>query len=117
LLAVSRSSAHRRPAEISEPDRVLLGLIDRQCLARPYYGSRRMAAWLATQRQVVNRQRVQRLMRLIGLVAIYPRPNTSKRPRRTRSNPYLLGGIAIERVNQMWCSDVTPAFAGAGSTS
>ena len=78
LLAVSRASAYRRPAEVSEADRVIMGLIDRQYLARPYYGSRRMAAWLATRGHVVNRKRVQRLMRLMGLVAIYQRPNTSK---------------------------------------
>ena len=78
LLAVSRASVYRRPAEVSEEDCTIVELIDRQYLARPYYGSRRMAAWLATQGHVVNRKRVQRLMRLAGLVAIYQRPNTSK---------------------------------------
>jgi putative transposase len=77
LLAVSRASFYRRPAEISEEDCTIVALIDRQYLARPYYGSRRMAAWLATQGHVVNRKRVRRLMRLAGLVAIYQRPNTS----------------------------------------
>jgi putative transposase len=68
LLAVSRSSVYRRPAEVSEEDLAIMVLIDRHYLARPYYGSRRMAAWLATQGHVVNRKRVQRLMRLMGLV-------------------------------------------------
>src|SRR3984893_13406579 len=77
LLAVSRSSIYRKPAEVSEQDRAIMALIDRQYLARPYYGSRRMAAWLATQGHLVNRKRVRRLMRLMGLVAIYQRPNTS----------------------------------------
>src|SRR5438132_8133901 len=63
LLAVSRASVYRRPAEISEEDCTIVALIDRQYLARPYYGSRRMAAWLATQGHVVNRKRVRRLMR------------------------------------------------------
>ena len=54
-----------------------MALIDRHYLARPYYGSRRMAAWLATQSHRVNRKRVQRLMRLLGLAAVYQRPNTS----------------------------------------
>jgi putative transposase len=63
---------------ISEEDCTIMTLIDRQYLARPYYGSRRMAAWLTTQGYDVNRKRVQRLMRLAGLVAIYQRPNTSK---------------------------------------
>ena len=71
LLAVSRASIYRRPAEISEEDCTIMALLDRQYLARPYYGSRRMAAWLATQGHVVNRKRVRRLMRLAGLVAIY----------------------------------------------
>ena len=62
-----------------------------------------MAAWLATQGDLVNRKRVQRLMRLMGLVAIYPRPNTSKAAAAHKVYPYLLGGIAIERVNQVWC--------------
>ena len=84
-----------------------MALIDRQYLARPYYGSRRMAAWLTTQGHLVNRKRVQRLMRLTGLVAIYQRPNTSKPAAAHKIYPYLLGGISIERVNQVWCSDVT----------
>src|SRR5260370_368944 len=66
-----------------------------------------MAAWLATQGHLVNRKRVQRLMRLMGLVAIYQRPNTSKAAAAHKVYPYLLGGIAIERVNQVWCSDIT----------
>ena len=78
LLAVSRSAVYRKPAEVNAADLAMMALIDRQYLARPYYGSRRMAAWLATQGHVVNRKRVRRLMRLLGLVAIYPRPNTSK---------------------------------------
>ena len=107
LLAVSRSSVYRRPPEVGEEDRTIMALIDRHYLARPYYGSRRMAAWLATQGHLVNRKRVQRLMRLMGLVAIYQRPNTSKAAAAHKIYPYLLGGIAIERVNQVWCSDVT----------
>ena len=66
-----------------------------------------MAAWLATQGHRVNRKRVRRLMQLLGLTAIYQRPNTSKPAAAHKIYPYLLGGIAIERVNQVWCSDVT----------
>jgi putative transposase len=66
-----------------------------------------MAAWLATQGHVVNRKRVRRLMRLAGLVAIYQRPNTSKPALAHKIYPYRLGGISIERVNQVWCADVT----------
>ena len=107
LLAVSRSAVYRKPAEVSAEDLALMTLIDRQYLARPYYGSRRMAAWLATQGDVVNRKRVRRLMRRLGLTAIYQRPNTSKPAMAHKIYPYLLGGLAIERVNQVWCSDVT----------
>lgn len=107
LLGVSRASVYRRPRPVSAEDLRLMELIDRQYLARPYYGSRRMAAWLATQGHVVNRKRVQRLMRLMGLVAIYQRPNTSKPAPEHAKYPYLLGGLNIERANQVWCSDVT----------
>src|ERR1700687_6200349 len=107
LLAVSRASVYRRPAEVSEEDCAIMALIDRQYLARPYYGSRGMAAWLATQGHFVNRKRVRRLMRLAGLVAIYQRPNTSKPAVAHKVYPYLLGGISIERVNELWCSDIT----------
>ena len=107
LLAVPRSTVYRKPAEVSAEDLAIMALIDRQYLARPYYGSRRMTAWLGTQGHVVNRKRVQRLMRLLGLVAIYQRPNTSKPAAAHTIYPYLLGGLAIERVNQVWCSDVT----------
>src|SRR5580704_10629365 len=107
LMTVSRSSVYRPPAPASDEDLAIMALIDRQYLARPYYGSRRMAAWLATQGHVVNRKRVQRLMRLVGLVAIYQHPNTSKPAAAHKIYPYLLGGLAIERVNQVWCADVT----------
>ena len=66
-----------------------------------------MAAWLATQGHPVNRKRVQRLMRLMGLVAVYQRPNTSKPAPENKVYPYLLGGQSITRVNQVWCADIT----------
>src|SRR3974390_1914027 len=105
--AGARSEVYPKPSEVSAEDLALMTLIDRQYLARPYYGSRRMAAWLATQGDVVNRKRVRRLMRRLGLTAIYQRPNTSKPAMAHKIYPYLLGGLAIERVNQVWCSDVT----------
>jgi putative transposase len=107
LLEVSRASVYRRPAPVSADDLRLMELIDRQYLARPFYGSRRMTAWLATQGHTVNRKRVQRLMRLMGLVAIYQRPNTSKAAPEHTKYPYLLGGLTIDRVNQVWCTDIT----------
>ena len=107
LLDVSRATVYRLPRPVSAEDLRFMEMIDRQYLARPYYGSRRMAAWLVTQGHVVNRKRVQRLMRLMGLVAIYQRPNTSKPAPEHPKYPYLLGGLSIERANQGWCSDVT----------
>jgi putative transposase len=106
-LALPRSAVYRKPVEVSAEDLAIMGLIDRQYLARPYYGSRRMAAWLATQGHIVNRKRVQRLMRVLALVAIYQRPSTSKPAPENRVYPYLLGGLAIRRVNQVWCADIT----------
>jgi putative transposase len=100
LLEVSRASVYRRPAPVSADDLRLMELIDRQYLACPFYGSRRMTAWLTTQGFPVNRKRVQRLMRLI-----YQRPNTSKAAPEHTKYPYLLGGLMI--VNQVWCSDIT----------
>src|SRR5437868_13626745 len=99
LLAVPRSSVYRKAAEVGAEDFAIMALIDRHYLARPYYGSRRMAAWLATQGHRVNRKRVQRLIRLMGLVAIYQRPNTSKTAPESKVYPYLLGGLSIARVN------------------
>src|SRR3954452_12955785 len=97
LLALPRSSVYRKPVEVSAEDLAIMALIDRRYLARPYYGSRRMAAWLATQGHRVNRKRVQRLMRLLGLAAIHQRPNTSKPAAAHKIYPYLLRGLAMRR--------------------
>jgi putative transposase len=82
-------------------------LIDEQYTACPFYGSRRMAAWLTQQGETVNRKRVQRLMRLMGLEAIYPKPRLSAAGRGHRIYPYLLRGVTIERPNQVWSADIT----------
>ncbi len=84
-----------------------MALIDRQYLRTPFYGSRRMAAWLQAQGQAVNRKRVRRLMQLMGLAAIYQRPRTSRPAPEHRIYPYLLRGLVIERVNQVWAADIT----------
>jgi putative transposase len=84
-----------------------MGLIDRKYTEHPFYGSRRMAVWLKRdQGQEVNRKRVQRLMRLMGLEAIYPRANLSA-GREHKVYPYLLRDVAVERVDQVWSSDIT----------
>jgi len=78
LLNISRSSVHYRPAEASEHELELMSLIDKQCLRTPFYGSRKMAAWLRGQGHAVNTKRVQRLMRRMGIEAIYRRPRTTR---------------------------------------
>jgi putative transposase len=107
LLSLSRSCWHYRPAAESAENLRLMRLIDEQYLRRPYFGSRRMALWLNEQREQVNRKRVQRLMRLMGIEAIYPRPRTTQRNAKHRVFPYLLRDVAIERPNHVWSSDIT----------
>ena len=82
-------------------------LIDEQYTARPFYGSRRMAVWLGQQGEDVNRKRVQRLMRVMGLEAIYPKPRLSMAGKGRRIYPYLLRGVKIERRDQVWSTDIT----------
>ena len=82
-------------------------LIDRQYLATPFYGARKIAAWLKSQSQRVNRKRVQRLMRLMGLKAIYRCPGTSVPAKGHTVYPYLLRGMKITRPNHVWAADIT----------
>ena len=107
LLGVSRSSIYYRPQGASEEDLSLMREIDRQYLETPFYGSRRMKAWLERQGIPVSRKRVQRLMRVMGLRAIYRRPRTSRPAQGVRVYPYLLGKAEITRPNQVWAADIT----------
>jgi putative transposase len=107
LLDISRSGLYYQPKAISEEDLTLMKLIDRQYLLRPFYGSRRMAAWLAGQGHRVNRKRIRKLMRLMGLRAIYRRPRTSKPAPGHKIYPYLLGNVKITRPDQVWAADIT----------
>ena len=84
-----------------------MGLIDRQYTARPFYGSRRMVVWLGKQGEDVNRKMVRRLMRVMGLEAIYPKPRLSLAGKGHRIYPYLLRGVKIERRDQVWSTDIT----------
>src|SRR6267143_1481134 len=90
LLGLSRSSYYYEPATESAENLALMALIDREYTAHPFRGSRGMRAWLRRQGQEVNRKRVQRLMRLMGLEAIYPKPRLSESGRGHRIFPYLL---------------------------
>ncbi len=82
-------------------------LIDRQYLVTPFYGARKIAAWLKGQNYSVNRKRVRRLMQIMGFKAIYRRPRTSKPAPGHKIYPYLLGGMKITRPNQVWAADIT----------
>jgi putative transposase len=91
-----------------------MALIDRQYTEQPSYGSRRMAIWLQGEGHTVNRKRVQRLMRLMGLEAIYPKPKLSVAAPGHKIFPYLLRGVAIERPDQVWSTDITYVPLPAG---
>ena len=107
LLGISRSSVYYRPRAPSQKDLALMKQIDQQYLATPFYGSRRMKVWLGRQGHWVNRKRVQRLMRTLGLQVIYRRPRTSKPAPGHKVYPYLLGGMEITGPNRVWAADIT----------
>ena len=107
LLDISRSSLYYQPTLPRTEDLELMVLMDRQYLKTPFYGSRRMKVWLRGQGHPVSRGKVRRLMRVMGLEAIYRRPNTSKPAPDHRVYPYLLKGREVSRVNQVWAADFT----------
>jgi putative transposase len=106
LLGLPRSTYYYVAAAASEEDLQLMRAIDEQYLKTPFFGSRRMAITLSEPGRPVNRKRVQRLMREMGIEAIYPR-KTTVRAEGHRVYPYLLRGLRIDRPNQVWCSDIT----------
>ncbi len=107
LLLVNRSSLYYQHHPVKNDDLQMMRLIDEQFLNTPFYGSRRMAAHLTKAGNVINRKRVQRLMARMGLVAIYPRPNTSKPHPEHKIYPYLLRDVVVDRPNQVWSTDIT----------
>jgi putative transposase len=107
LLDISRSGLYYQPVGVSQEDLTLMKMIDRQYLATPFYGARRIAAWLKNQGHRVNRKRVRRLMRIMGLKAIYRHPRTSQPAPGHKIYPYLLSGMEITRPNQVWAADIT----------
>ncbi len=106
LLDVARSSAYYRPKPVNAEDLVLMRLIDEVHLRKPFYGSRRLRDELEDLGHRVNRKRVQRLMRQMGLAALYPRPRTSQPGQGHKIYPYLLRELSIERPNQVWATDI-----------
>ncbi len=107
LLGLNRSSYYYEPATETIENLRLMRRIDEQYLKTPYFGSRRMAIWLARGGEEVNRKRIQRLMGLMGLEAIHPGPRTTVRNPDHKVFPYLLRGVKIERRDQVWSSDIT----------
>lgn len=107
LLGLNRSSYYLEPAEETAYNLNLMNLIDQEYTAHPFYGSRRMTAWLCAQGHVLNRKRVQRLMQLMGLVAIYPKQNLSKSDKGHKKYPYLLRGVEAGFPRHIWSIDIT----------
>src|SRR5262249_36214458 len=107
LLGLSRSSLYYEPAAEAAENLRLMRLLDPEDTAHPFLGSRRLTRWLIGQGEPVNRKRVRRLMRLMGLEAIYPKPKLSTAGRGHRIYPYLLRDVRIERPDQVWSTDIT----------
>jgi putative transposase len=103
LLRLARSGVYRRKAAPDPDDLVVMKRIDELHLAMPFYGSRKMVEALRAEGREINRKRVRRLMRLMGLEALVPKPGTSK----ASPHPYLLRGLTIDRPNHVWAADIT----------
>lgn len=114
LLELNRSSLYYAPVGLSEEDRHLLDAIDVEFTKTPFYGARKIARELRLKGWAVGRKRVRRLMRLMGLEAVVPTKNTSKRNPQHKVYPYLLRGVKIDRVNQVWGMDITYIRLGRG---
>jgi putative transposase len=106
-LGLSRSSLYYRPRGDDGQNHYLMRLIDEQFTKTPFYGSRRMTAWLKSRGFQVNRKRVSRLMGRMGIEAIYPRKGLSWPDLRAKKYPYLLRDLVIDRPDQVWASDIT----------
>ena len=107
LLSVSRSSFYYQGKGESPFNLKLMRLIDEQWLKTPFFGSRRMAKHLRGEGYNASRKRVRRLMRKMGIEAIYPKPRTTRPRKENPVYPYLLRNLVIGRPNQVWCSDIT----------
>jgi len=107
LLGLNRSSFYYEKQAEKEENLLLMRLLDEEYTRHPFYGAARMTAWLKKQGFCVNPKRVRRLLRKLGILAVYPRPNLSKAGQNEVKYPYLLKGVSIERVNQVWSTDIT----------
>ena len=107
LLSISRSSLYYEPKGETEMNLDLMRVIDKQFLETPFYGVRQMTWHLRNEDHLVNEKRIRRLMRLMGLMPIYQKPNTSKAAKGHKIYPYLLRGLRVDRPNHVWCADIT----------
>ena len=107
LLGLPRSSFYYEPVGVSECNHLLMGMIDKEYTEHPFYGILRMTACLREQGHQVNHKRIGRLMRLMGIRAIYPKPRLSKGVDNCEKYPYLLRGLVIQNPNQVWGTDIT----------
>ncbi len=107
LLCIGRASLYREPAGESEAGLVVMRHIDEFSMDFPFYGSRQMSQHLRLEGVVASRHRVRRLMRVMGLEAVYRSPRTSEPHPGHRVYPYLLRGVAVERQDQVCCADIT----------
>ena len=107
LLSIHRSGTYYQPKPVSDRDQTLMKQIDRIHMAKPFLGSRRIVDALGDVGEQVNRKRVSRLMRLMGIQAIHPGPKTSQPNPQHKIYPYLLRNLSIDRANQVWASDIT----------
>jgi putative transposase len=94
-------------SRVDEYNLALMRLIDEEYTRHPFYGSRKLTVWLKSQGYWVNRKRIRRLMKMMGLVSVAPKPNTSKPAPEHNVYPYLLRNPDINRPNQVWCADIT----------
>lgn len=114
LLGISRSGYYYSPRGESDLNHTLMRLIDEQYTEAPFYGVEKMTASLRRKGYDVNPKRIRRLMRLMGLEAIYPKPRLSVTAKEHKKYPYLLRGVVIERPDQVWCADITYIRLAAG---
>src|SRR3954463_7795879 len=114
LLSLARSGVYRPVPTEDETDLALMRRIDELFLAYPFLGSRRMAKRLSREGARVNRKRVQRLMRKMGIAALGPKPNTTKPAPGHKIYPYLLRNMTIDRPNHVWAADITYLPIGRG---
>ena len=114
LLGLNRSTLYYPAAEETAENLRLMRCLDAEYTRHPFYGSRKLTVWLNGQGEAVNRKRVQRLLRLMGLEAIYPKPRLSTPGVGQRIYPYLLRNVAITRPDQVWSTDITYVPLPAG---